>query len=129
MKSLKIGDYIIICLIIVSVVLGQYYMISQNTGGNLKTIVIRVDQKEFFYKLNVNESKEIIFDFDGHQGVLHFKDGKIKMETMDIDLCPKQICSKTGWIEFNYESIVCLPNKIIVTINFNKGDDLDSVSF
>ena len=77
----------------------------------------------------MNESKEIIFDFDGHQGVLHFKDGKIKMETMDIDLCPKQICSKTGWIEFNYESIVCLPNKIIVTINFNKGDDLDSVSF
>ncbi|WP_282433973.1 NusG domain II-containing protein [Desulfosporosinus lacus] len=31
-------------------------------------------------------------------------------------MCPKSICSDTGWIETAYQSIVCLPNQITVRI-------------
>jgi len=35
-------------------------------------------------------------------------------------LCPNLQCVHQGWISKSYQSIVCLPNKMIVTI---EGDD------
>lgn len=129
MSSIKKGDIIIICMIIIITVFGQYYLITQETGGQLRTIVLRVDQEEHVYKLSVDESRKIIFEFNEHLGTLHYKEGRIKMETMDRVVCPKQICSKTGWIKYSNQSIVCLPNKIIVTIVNEKDNDLDTITF
>lgn len=35
---------------------------------------------------------------------------------MDKRICPRKICSETGWIDKQYQNIVCLPNKILVKI-------------
>jgi len=46
--------------------------------------------------------------------------GAIRVKDAD---CPNQICVHEGWISKPGQSIVCLPNKIIVEIPNNDSDD------
>lgn len=58
---------------------------------------------------------------------------KDKISIIDAD-CPDKVCIKTGWISDAGQSIVCLPNKLIVTIEggetSNKAPtDIDGASY
>ena len=46
---------------------------------------------------------------------------------MDEEESPLHLCSKQGFIEESYESIVCLPNKIVIKISSKKKKDLDTI--
>ena len=37
--------------------------------------------------------------------------------SLSRELCPRGICSHTGWISRDYQSIVCVPNRIIVAFS------------
>ncbi|MBR5579579.1 MAG: NusG domain II-containing protein [Lachnospiraceae bacterium] len=49
----------------------------------------------------------------GESNTLEITEGKIRMKEAT---CPDQICRKQGWIKRKGESIICLPNKVIVTL-------------
>jgi hypothetical protein len=51
------------------------------------------------------------------------------MLEMDKEICPNAICSDTGWISKSYQTKVCLPNSIIVTLEKNQNDEVDTESF
>ena len=54
-------------------------------------------------------------------------DRKIRVLKSD---CPHQICAHTGWISSPAQTIVCVPNKVLVEIKNNgKGQELDAVSY
>lgn len=55
--------------------------------------------------------------------LLEINEGKIRMKEAQ---CPDQICVKQGWINKEGDSIVCLPNKVIITLK-KKEDKLDGV--
>lgn len=48
---------------------------------------------------------------------------------MSKEICPNSICSDIGWIDNTYQSIVCLPNNIIVTIEGVEEDTIDAQTF
>ena len=62
-------------------------------------------------------SEDGVFVLNGGSNTIEIKDGKIRMLEA---LCPNLQCVHQGWISKSYQSIVCLPNKMIVTI---EGDD------
>lgn len=74
--------------------------------------------------LNLVENGIFEFEFDGKEGYVEVFNKKIRMLEMDKATCPEDICSDRGWIESSSENIVCLPNKIIVTIG-NSNSDVD----
>ena len=49
----------------------------------------------------------------------HTENGKVKVLEENS---PKHLCSKQGFIENTHESIICLPNKIIIKIEDNSLD-------
>ncbi len=51
---------------------------------------------------------------------------RVRMIEMDREICPEAICSETGWIDNSYQSIVCLPNRIIVTTEGNNEEIIDA---
>jgi hypothetical protein len=58
--------------------------------------------------------------FEGYQGdsLLEISEGKVHM----IDsACPDKLCVRTGWISRPGESIVCLPNKVVIEIVSGEG--------
>jgi hypothetical protein len=57
---------------------------------------------------------------------IEIKDGKIKV--MDSD-CPQSICVKMGWIEHSGQTIVCIPNHILIEIKSTGSQLLDAVSY
>ena len=62
-------------------------------------------------------SEDGVFVLNGGSNTIEIKDGKIRMLEAQ---CPNLQCVHQGWISKSYQSIVCLPNKMIVTI---EGDD------
>ncbi len=59
------------------------------------------------------------------EAVLEVEDGKIRVLPMPRETCPLQICSSVGWIERPGQAIVCLPNRMIITISGESEDPLD----
>jgi len=47
---------------------------------------------------------------------ISYGQGKVRVEPLDEATCPNGICWKTGWISRTGQSIVCVPNHMIVTI-------------
>ncbi len=136
MKSfiMKKTDYAIIFFILVlSLVL--LWMNLQHTEGseNRKYVSIYVDNN-LVAELSAGHGESYSYNFNfgqGNEAVLEIDDGQVRMLPLGKDLCPKGICSHTGWIIHPHESIVCLPNRIMVTISGQQGynNDIDGVTY
>lgn len=94
-----------------------------------KNIIIKVDNKlvKEIPINNSNESKIYSFNFNNHTGYIESKSGKVRMLEMSKELCPNGICSDTGWIDKSYQSIVCLPNKIVITVEGKEDNGIDVI--
>lgn len=68
--------------------------------------------------------EETIYEVNGYNGIVKISAGNNKVKVLEED-SPLHICSKQGYITKSYESIVCLPNKIVVKIKSN--DELDTI--
>lgn len=96
---------------------------SNNQDDNVVIIVGNKVEKKIPFD-NLKESKTYEFNFNNNIGYIEVNNGRIRMVEMNQEICPKSICSETGWIDSAYQSIVCLPNQIIVRIEGEKGDEI-----
>ena len=108
---------LVFVLLIVSIIGVVVFKLIGKSGGSalvyhdgelIKTIDLSIDNK---YVVN-GDNGDVVIVVSG---------GKIKVDTENS---PLHLCSKQGYISNTYESIVCLPNKIVINIS---GDDLDAV--
>lgn len=92
-------------------------------------VVIKINN-QLIEKIPINNDTETTysFNFNNEVGTIEISNGSVRMEKMDRTICPNQICSDTGWISKTYENIVCLPNRIIVTIEENTDAGIDIIS-
>lgn len=105
-----------------------------NTKEGTKIVEIKV-YGNMVEKLSLTEDAANIysFEFGENTGYIEVKDGAVRMLEMDKDICPEGICSNTGWVKEEYESIVCMPNGIIINIKSNeinqeRDNDIDVVA-
>jgi hypothetical protein len=63
----------------------------------------------------VEKPMRITVSGDYHNEILVEK-GRIRFEKSD---CPNQICVNSGWLDKNGNIAVCLPNKVIVSVENN----------
>lgn len=85
-----------------------------------KTVLIEVDGRPL-YVLPIG--RERIVEVEGPRGTtrIELRQGKVRVNDSP---CPTKQCIKQGWIEHGV--IVCLPNKVVITIT-NDSDDADTV--
>lgn len=50
--------------------------------------------------------------------------GQVRVLPMPKEVCPLGICSSIGWVEQSGDAIVCLPNKLILTIIGGQANEL-----
>lgn len=130
-ETTTVGDRLLILFIIISSIVSIFFILQSSTESMEKYAVVQVGGIEIAeIPVNIkNQSKTYKFEYGENVGVLETSNGRIRMLPMDMDACPEGICSDTGWIEHSYQSIVCLPNKIVVTIeNKENNDDLDMIT-
>lgn len=59
-------------------------------------------------------------EVEGYQGTSYVQvsDGRVRM--LD-SACPDKLCVRSGWISQPGESIVCLPNRVVIEIRAGEG--------
>lgn len=133
---LKIADYLVVGFILTWGLAGFWFNVQGVDAAEQKYATIYVENiKVTEISLATGDQFTHNFQF-GKNGeytaVLEIESGRIRMMPLDEGLCPKAICSHTGWIEYSYESIVCLPNQIMIVFNEpSAGEDegIDGVTY
>lgn len=113
---------IIIIILIAIIVLFMIAILSNSPSK--KALVYYDNNLVLTIDLTKKEKKEYLVD--GYNGIVKIvvEDGKIKVDEEDS---PLHLCSKQGFITETYETIVCLPNKIVIKIVSSKDADLDTI--
>ena len=86
-------------------------------------VTITVDGKEYgTYSLLENQT--ITIGEGEHKNVIDIKDGKAYMTSAS---CPDQLCVNQNAIGYDKQSIICLPNKVVVTVTSDDKSDVDMI--
>lgn len=122
MKKYKLDFWIIIFLILAAVISFVFLNSFSNAEGGYVEIVVDKETKEIF---PLNENKEYIISEGGHSNTIKIWDSKVWITDAS---CPDKLCVKQGKIDKGGQSIICLPNKVVVKIVSDKTDDIDAVA-
>ena len=122
-KRFRRNDLIFIAALLAVVVIAGLCLYLFRHEGN--TVTVLVDGKEYAtYPLDEDRVEDI---HTGEEGLnrLVIRDGKAWIETAS---CPDGICAAHKAIHRDGESIVCLPNKVVITVQTTDTDNgLDAV--
>lgn len=87
-------------------------------GSGSADILLEEDGKQILRIADYRNVEEGIypFQFQKGEGALEIREGKVRMLEMDRVVCPEGICSDTGYTDSVFQPIVCLPNRLILTV-------------
>lgn len=125
-KKVKKNDIILIVVILV-LALGSYIGIRyyQSVNTNAPTAVVTVKDVEYGrFPLDKNVTEKIELP-DGAYNILVIQDGKADITEAS---CPDGICVNHRPISMVNETIVCLPNELVVEIENGEESDVDSMT-
>ena len=105
-------------LLLLGGALALFLRFTRQAGG---TVTVQVDGKVLF-ELPLGEDAELVLGEGGHTNTLVIRDGKAQVAEAS---CPDQICVRQGAIQYAGESIVCLPHKLVVTVQGGAAGGVD----
>ena len=124
-KALHIrkNDWLLIAVLLVAAagiyVATQYY---QKVSTQNAVAVVTVDGVEYGrYPLSEYHTETIRFE-DGSYNRVAIQDGYVSMPEAS---CPDQICVHHSRISRNKETIICLPDKVVITIENGEDSRID----
>lgn len=123
MNKIKKADIFVIFLIIIFSFLIYFFTnkVPREDYGSSKKIVITVDGK-IFKEVELKENTDLNIDINTEYGnnEVHIENGEVQMQESD---CKDKICMKMGKIKLTGDSIICLPNRLMVKIVEDKPSD------
>lgn len=123
-KRIGKNDIILILVILVVAIVAFFFIQIQPSSG--ENVTVTIDGKTYGTYSLTNEQTIDIKDNEGNvTNTLQIKDGKAYMFSAD---CPDQLCVKQNKISKNNESIICLPNKVVISVDSDIESDIDTVS-
>ena len=110
LKKLKVSDFVLIVLLIVSGILSSFYIYGNDNED--KIVIVELSGKVYgVYDLNTDRS----ISLKGLQSEV-----KINIENGYVFVsesgCPQKICKRMGKKDRINELIVCIPNHLIIRI-------------
>lgn len=125
--KLKKGDFILI-IVLIAAVLGWVVKDRIMLDSSSKQAVIKVDSEvhSVIPLDNKNELREVTVDLGENHVYVKIEQGLVWVEDSS---CPDKVCIRTGKISKPGQSIVCLPNKTVVTIEGQGETVIDDLSF
>jgi len=113
---IKKADIALFFIILAAGLALSWFTLTMNTDGDKVTITV---DGEPFGVYSLFEDKTIEVKQSDCTNYITIKDGCVSMES---STCKNQVCVNTGKISQTKDSIVCLPNKVMVEITSEGGD-------
>lgn len=117
MKLKRQDIFLLAGLLAIFLVLGAVLLLTRENGA---TVVVRVAGEETAI-FRLDETTTYVIDgANGGTNELVIENGEVWLKDAS---CPDQLCVHQGKIRYVGESIICLPNKISVTIEGEPEED------
>ncbi len=125
---MKKNDIILIAVLLMAALLtvaGMRIWQMNNTKAAAKVVVTIDGQVYGTYPLSEDRTERIDLP-DGSYNILTISGGYADVTEAS---CPDQICVKHNHIKYSKESIVCLPNKVVVTVEGGEDNEIDGFTY
>lgn len=99
--------------------LALFLLATRQAGGAVR---VQVDG-ETVMELPLDQDAQIVLGEEGHANTLVIENGAAQVTAAD---CPDQVCVRHGAIQYAGESIVCLPHRLVVTVDGGASNDVDA---
>lgn len=120
-KNRKLDIIIIACMFILGFLVLAVVLLTQKSGDEVTVEVSGQVVASF------SLSEELTYVIEGKNGgtnTLIIKDGYAWIEDAS---CPDGLCENMGKIHNSSQSIICLPNEVVVQISSGEESDIDAV--
>lgn len=113
----KKGDIIVIISVIILIIIVSVLTFPKSSG---KEVEISIDGKSHFYPLN----KDTTIETDGEfKNIVTIRNDEVWISNAN---CPDKLCKNTGKISKKGQSIICVPEKMIIRIT--GGGEVDAIT-
>ena len=113
-----------ILLIIALAAAGLALSLGLSFGGAAGEDLVVTAEGQAYGIYPLGEDRTLSIEHGGHRNVVEIRDGSVRMVSSD---CPGQDCVRSRQISRSGESILCLPNRLVLEIR--GGEEVyDSVS-
>ena len=111
--STKINKHDLV-LILIIIVISIVFIVINNLNSKKGNIAKVYYNSKLIKTIDLSIDKE--YTVKGYNGNVKIKVKNNKIKVLE-EKSPKHLCSKQGYISKSYESIICLPNKIVIEID------------
>ena len=105
-------------LLLLGGALALFLWLTRQAGG---TVTVQIDG-EIVLELPLSEDRSLVLGEGEHTNTLVIRDGTARVTEAS---CPDKICVGHGAIQYAGESIVCLPHKLVITVQGGAGSGVD----
>ena len=121
LKTHRNDAILIVVLLVLGGALALFLYVTRQSGGY---VAVQADG-ELLMELPLDQDTELVLGEGGHTNTLIIEDGTAQVIEAS---CPDQICVRQGGIRYAGESIVCLPHKLVITIEGGAQNDIDAAA-
>lgn len=121
LKTHRNDAILIAALLLAGGALALWLGLTRQAGGVAR---VQVDG-ETVMELPLSQDARVVLGEGGHTNTLVIENGAARVEQAD---CPDQVCVRQGAVRYNGESIVCLPHKLIVSIEGGGSNGVDGIT-
>lgn len=123
--SKKNDKILVIAVLVLALIGGIVLLFTQKSATSNGIVVVTIAGEEYGqFPLDENIVEKIELP-DGSYNILAIKDGKADMTEAS---CPDGICVRHRKISKTNQTIVCLPNKVIITIENGAETEVDMMT-
>ena len=115
---MKFWDIIILLAALTAGMCGMIFSVGPERGNFIHILTPSGD-----YRYSMSKDREITVTGLNGKYVVEIKEGRVRAREA---ICPEQICIKRGWVSRSGDSIICLPNRIIIKIE-NQKQEIDAI--
>ena len=105
-------------LLLLGGALALFLRLTRQAGG---TVSVQMAGKVVM-ELPLDEDRSLVLGEGEHTNTLIIKDGKARVAEAT---CPDGLCVGQGTVQYAGESIVCLPHRLVITVQGGAGSGID----
>ena len=118
-------DWIFIALILFFSIVSFFWFNYNRFQPSLQARTVLVYQKDKLLEQARLEKDKITTILNGRMQI-ETREGRVRVLNSD---CPHHICKNMGWIKYNGETIVCVPNQVLIEIKSKGPAVIDAVAY
>lgn len=114
---------LIICTVFIALIL---WLFLNNVNQNKATKAYVYYDSKLVKTINLTNNKLVKYEVDGYNGKIIIE-SKLNQIRVKEEISPQHLCSKQSWVSNTIETIVCLPNKVIIKLASSKKSQIDAI--